>query len=235
MHAGDCGAMVCGQVHYFASALNRPEFPENERRLRNWVHDKALSGDTIVEQNVHIIDVTNWLLNAHPIKAVGSCGRVGRTDQGDASSHFNIVYTYPGDVHVSLASTQFGKSAWGVEMQYYGTKGNAQARYDAPVRIGGETPWEFPGLGRPPATDQAAAATGAFRGALEDADANKEKAFVESITSGNLLNEAQFGAESTLAGILGRTAAYTGKEVTWDALLKSKESWDPKIDLKLFT
>jgi predicted dehydrogenase len=238
IHEGQCGAMVSGQTYYFASALTRPEWPGAspvERRLRNWVHDKKLSGDTIVEQNVHIIDVTNWLLKAHPVKAVGSCGRAGRTDQGDAASHFNIVYTYPGDVHVSLASTQFGKSAWGVEMQYYGTKGNAQARYDAPVRIGGETPWEFPGLGRPPATDQAAAATGAFRGALEDADPNKQKAFIESITSGNLLNEAEFGTHSTLAGILGRNAAYTGKELTWDALLKSKEVFDPKIDFTLFT
>ena len=42
-----------------------------ERRLRNWVHDKALSGDIIVEQNIHIIDVTNWLLKGHPVKAVG--------------------------------------------------------------------------------------------------------------------------------------------------------------------
>ena len=76
--------------------------------------------------------------------------------------------------------------------------------------------------------------TGAFRGALDDADPNKQKAFIESITSGKLLNEAQQGAESTLAGILGRMAAYTGKEVTWDQMMKSKEVWDPKMDWKQF-
>ena len=96
-------------------------------------------------------------------------------------------------------------------MQYYGTKGCAEARYDAPVRISGETNWEFPGLGKPPATDQAAAVTGAFQGALEDADPNKQKAFIESITSGNLAQRGGPGAESALAGILGRMAAYTGK------------------------
>ncbi|HYN02133.1 MAG TPA: hypothetical protein VE359_06795 [Vicinamibacteria bacterium] len=85
-----------------------------------------------------------------------------------------------------------------------------------------------------PATDQAAAVTGAFRGALEDADPNKQKAFIESITSGSLVNEAQQGAESALAGILGRMAAYTGKEVTWDQMMKSKEVWDPKMDWKQF-
>ena len=160
-----------------------------ELRLRNWVQDRVLSGDIIVEQNIHVIDVTNWLLKGHPLKATGTGGRAGRTDRGDCSSHFNCVFNYPGDVHVSFASTQFGKASWGVEMQYYGTRGCAEARYDVPVRISGEEPWEFPGLSKEP-TDPALAATGNFRGALDDADPNKQKAFIESITSGNLINEA---------------------------------------------
>ena len=93
---------------------------------------------------------------------------------------------------------------------------------------------EFPGLGKPQAVDAATAATGTFHGALDDADPNKQKAFVESITSGKLINEAQSGADSALAGILGRTAAYTGRKLTWDELMKSTEVWDPKIDLKQF-
>lgn len=238
IHEGQIGQPVSGQIHYFASAIKRPDWPNAspaERRLRNWVHDKALSGDIIVEQNVHIIDVTNWFLKGHPVKAVGSGGRAGRTDRGDAWSHFNCVFTYPGEVHVSFASTQFTNAKWGgVGMQYYGTKGWAEARYDAPVRLSAETDWEFPGLKKPEPTDTAAAVTGAFRGALDDADPNKQKAFIESITSGKLLNEAQQGAESTLAGILGRMAAYTGKEVTWDQMMKSKEVWDPKMDWKPF-
>ena len=237
IHEGQIGQPVSGLIHYFASAINRPDWPSAspaERRLRNWVHDKALSGDIIVEQNIHVIDVTNWLLKGHPVKAVGSHGRAGRTDKGDCSSHYNCVYTYPGDVHIGFASTQFGKSAWGVGMQYYGTKGCAEARYDAPVRISGEINWEFPGLKKPESTDQAAAVTGKFHGALDDADANKQKAFIDSITSGNLLNEATQGAESALAAMLGRMAAYTGDEVTWEKLMKSKEAWDPKMDWKPF-
>ena len=237
IHEGQIGQPVSGLIHYFASAINRPDWPSAspaERRLRNWVHDKALSGDIIVEQNIHVIDVTNWLLKGHPVKAVGSHGRAGRTDKGDCSSHFNCVYTYPGDVHIGFASTQFGKSAWGVGMQYYGTKGCAEARYDAPVRISGETNWEFPGLKKPESTDQAAAVTGTFHGALDDADANKQKAFIASITSGNLLNEATSGAESALAAMLGRMAASTGEEATWEKLMKSKEVWDPKMDWKQF-
>ena len=237
IHEGQIGQPVSGLIHYFASAINRPDWPSAspaERRLRNWVHDKALSGDIIVEQNIHVIDVTNWLLKGHPVKAVGSHGRAGRTDKGDCSSHFNCVYTYPGDVHIGFASTQFGKSAWGVGMQYYGTKGCAEARYDAPVRISGETNWEFPGLKKPESTDQALAVTGTFKGALDDADANKQKAFIASITSGNLLNEATQGAESALAAMLGRMAAATGEEATWEKLMKSKEVSDPKMDWKQF-
>ena len=234
---GQIGSLVSGQIHYFASFINRPAFADksaDERRLRNWIYEKTLSGDIIVEQNIHIIDVTNWLLAGHPVKAYGKNGRAGRTEAGDCSSHFNCVFTYPNDVHVSFGSTQYGKASWGVGMQYYGTAGIAEARYDAPVRISGQTNWEFPGLGRPQVVDQAAAVRGEFKGALDDADANKQAAFIYSVATGNLLNEATSGAESTLAAMLGRTAAYTGKEVTWDELLKSTEVYDPKIDWKPF-
>jgi myo-inositol 2-dehydrogenase/D-chiro-inositol 1-dehydrogenase len=237
IHEGQIGAAVCGQIHYFASALNRPDWPNAtpaERRLRNWVHDIPLSGDIIVEQNVHIIDVTNWMLKAHPVKVVGSRGRAGRTDAGDASSHYNLVFTYPGDVHVSFASTQFGSAAWGVGMQYYGTKGCAEARYDAPVRISGETTWEFPGLKKPEPTDSALAATGTFHGALDDADPNKQKAFIESVATSNLVNEADNGAEAALSAMLGRLAGQTGEEVTWEKLLESKDVFDPKMDFNQF-
>jgi predicted dehydrogenase len=236
VHAGEIGRPVSGLMHYFASALKRPDLPAAspaERRLRNWVHDRVLSGDIIVEQNVHVIDVTNWMLQAHPLKATGTGGRNGRTDGGDCWSHFDCVFTYPGDVHVCFASTQFGSAAWGVGMQYYGTKGCAEARYDAPVRIGGETRWEFPGLSKEP-TEQELAVAGAFKGALHDADANKQKAFIESIVSGNLINEAGSGAEAALSAMLGRQAAYTGKEVTWEKLLRSKQVFNPKMDWKQF-
>lgn len=237
VHEGQIGQPVSGQIHYFASALKRPDWPQAspvEKRLRNWVYDRKLSGDVIVEQNVHIIDVTNWMFQAHPLKAVGAGGRAGRSDAGDCWSHFNCVFTYPNDVHVSFASTQFGSSAWGVGMQYYGTKGCAEARYDAPVRLSGEQQWEYPGLGKAAVTDAAAAATGKFSGALDDADPNKQKAFIESIVSGKLLNEADTGAEAALSAMLGREAAYSREEVTWEKLLRSKEVWDPRIDLKPF-
>ena len=236
VHNGQIGLPITGQIHYFASALNRPDTPNAspvERRLRNWVWDRELSGDIIVEQNVHIIDVTNWVLDAHPVKAVGSGGRLGRLDDGDCWSHFNLVYTYPGGASISFGSTQFGSAAWGVAMQYYGSHGFAEAHYDAPVRIEGENPWEFPGLGQTQES-QEDAVTGNFSGALDDADPNKQKSFIESITSGKFLAETQQGAEAALSGILGREAAYTGREIEWYELLASNQEYDPGIDWSPF-
>lgn len=233
IHNGQMGKPVNGLINYFASALRRPPTPDaspEERRLRNWVWDIALSGDIIVEQNIHVIDVTNWVLDGHPEKASCSGGRAGRMDDGDCFSHFNAVYTYPNDVHISFASTQFGTSAWGVKMQYSGSHGVAEANYSSPVRIDGENPWEAPGIGKPEDVSQEDAVTGRFAGALDDADPNKQKSFIDSITSGKFLNEAQQGADSALTAILGRNSAYEDKELSWDELMKSTEVYDPKID-----
>ena len=72
---------------------------------------------------------------------------------------------------------------------------------------------------------------GTFKGSLDEAESEKQKAFIESITSNQFHNQAAQGAESALSAMLGRTAAYTGKLVTWDELLKSTEVFDPHIDI----
>ena len=235
IRAGAIGEIVSGLVHYYAGALRRPAFPDAtplQRRMRNWVWDRVLSGDIIVEQNVHVIDVTNWVLGGHPIQAVGSSGRKGRTDHGDCMSHYDCVFTYPDDIHISFASTQFIKGSWDVAMRYFGTRGNGEAHYDAPVRIEGEEPWEFPGLGKPgQVTDSAVAATGTFSGALDDADKNKHQAFIDSITTGKYLNEIRPGAEATISAIMAREAADTGAVVKWDEVSESREALDAGFDL----
>jgi predicted dehydrogenase len=238
IHNGQIGLPVSGQTNYLASALERPETPEAssaERRLRNWVWDRVLSGDIIVEQNIHVIDVTNWVLQGHPVKVTAVGGRAGRMDDGDCWSHFNAVFAYAGDVHIGFASKQFGDTSWGHRMLYFGSHGVAEANYSAPVKIDGENPWEFAGLGEPEETSQEDAVTGRFSGALDDADTNKQKVFIESITSGKLINEAAPGVEAALSAIMAREAAYTGEEVTWDEILKSEEVYDPKMDFDQFS
>jgi len=232
---GEIGEVVCGLSNYYAGFIPvppRPNASPDVRRLRNWIHYRVLSGDILVEQNIHLVDVNNWVLQRHPVMAQGTGGRAGRNDDGDCWSHYNVNFTYPNNVHITLTSTQFIQGAWDVAMRFFGTGGNAEMHYDAPVRITGPKPWNFPGLGAPgQVTDTSAAVVGAFKGALDDADQNKQQHFIESITSGKYLNEAHQGAESALSAMLGRQAAYTGRPWKWDELLKVEEVYDARIDI----
>ena len=233
IHGGALGKIICGESHYFAGYLDRPAWPDAtpvERRLRNWVYDRALSGDIIVEQNIHVIDICNWVLKAHPLKASASGGRAGRPTDGDVYGNYDVLFHYPDGVDVTFSSTQFAKGWWEVTERFFGTKGTSQSPYSGPLGIWGDEPWQAEGT---PAKDagHAFSATGKFTSNLEFADREKKKAFVESITSGSLHNQADKGAESVLSCIMARTAAYTAREVTWEETLKSRERWDPKIDL----
>ena len=233
IHGGALGKIICGESHYFAGYLDRPPWPDAtpvERRLRNWVYDRALSGDIIVEQNIHVIDICNWVLKAHPLKASASGGRAGRPIDGDVFGNYDVLFHYPDGVDVTFSSTQFAKGWWEVTERFFGTKGTSQSPYSGPLGIWGDEPWQPEGT---PAKDagQAFSATGKFTSNLEFADREKKKAFVESITGGNFHNQADKGAESALSCMMARTAAYTAREVTWEETLKSRETWDPKIDL----
>jgi hypothetical protein len=145
-----------------------------------------------------------------------------------------VLYQYPGNINVSMHSTQFGPSFGDVCCRFFGTKGIAEAHYSGGVFIKGDNQWDS-GIakGENELTPQQQAA-GVFLSSLHDADANKEKAFIQSIETGNYLNEARQGAESTLTAILGREAAVSKKEMTWDEIVSSNERLDPKLNLAQF-
>jgi len=232
IHGGALGNIVCGEAHYLSGYLDRPKWEgasPTERRLRNWVYDRVLSGDIIVEQNIHVIDICNWILKAHPLKCSGTGGRIGRPTDGDVYGNYNVVFTYPDGVDVTFSSTQFAKGWWDVTERFFGTKGTSQSPYSGPLGIWGDEPWQTPLT--PEKDAQGFSATGKFTSNLEFADAEKKKAFVESITSGKFHNQAAKGVESAVSCMMARTAAYTGREVTWDEQMKSNEVWDSKIDL----
>jgi predicted dehydrogenase len=235
IHNGALGNIVCGEAHYLAGYLDRPAWPKAspvERRLRNWVYDRTLSGDIIVEQNIHVIDICNWILKAHPLKASATGGRLGRPANGDVYGNYNVLFQYPDGVDVTFSSTQFAKGWWDVTERFFGTKGTSQSPYTGPLGIWGDDPWQSPGsVAKDSSDSKGFSATGNFSSNLEFADSEKKKAFVESVTSGNFHNQAAKGAESALSCMMARSAAYTGREVTWDELMKSIEVWDPRIDL----
>ncbi|MBZ5683772.1 MAG: Gfo/Idh/MocA family oxidoreductase [Acidobacteriia bacterium] len=235
IHNGALGTIVCGEAHYLAGYIDRPAWLNAspvERRLRNWIYDRTLSGDIIVEQNIHVIDICNWILKDHPLKASATGGRQGRpANDGDVYGNYNVVFHYPNNVDVTFSSTQFAKGWWDVTERFFGTKGTSQSPYTGPLGIWGDEPWQHPLSTKPGTAPQSFSVTGNFTSNLELADQEKKKAFVESITSGTFHNQAAKGAESALSCMMARTAAYTGREVSWDETLKSKDVWDPKIDL----
>ena len=234
IHDGALGKIICGESYYFSSYIGRPDWAKAspvEKRLRNWVYDRVLSGDIIVEQNIHVIDICNWVLKGHPLKASASGGRQGRPQDGDAYGNYNVLFHYPDGVDITFSSTQVSKGWWEVTERFFGTRGTSQSPYTGPLGIWGEEPWQAEGSQPKDGAQAAFSATGKFTSNLEFADREKKKAFVESITSRNFHNQAEKGAESALSCMMARTAAYTGREVTWEETLKSTEKWDAKIDL----
>ncbi|HWC75693.1 MAG TPA: Gfo/Idh/MocA family oxidoreductase [Gemmatimonadales bacterium] len=235
IHNGAIGNIVCGEAYYLTGYIDRPAWPNAspaERRLRNWVHDRVLSGDIIVEQNIHVIDICNWVLQAHPMKVSATGGRQGRpADDGDCYGNYNAVFHYPNGVDVTFSSTQFAKGWWDVSERFFGTKGTAISPYTGPLGIWGEEPWQAPLVVQQPGQQAAFSVTGNFTSNLQYADPEKKKAFIESINSGQFHNQADKGAESALSCMMARTAAYTGRDITWDELLKSTEVWDSRLDL----
>lgn len=232
IHAGALGDIVSGAAYYYCPRIDF-SFPNAEpgvRRLRNWLQDRVLSGDIIVEQNIHVVDICNWVLQGHPLKAVGRNGRRGRNFPGDTcSSHFDVVFRYPDDVDVSFSSAQFGKVQFDANERFLGTRGSSQSPYAGPLGIWGEQQWLWSGSEKP-AAEGTFSASGSFSDNLAQADAEKQKAFIGSITSGKFHNQAATGVESALTAMLGRQAAYEGREMTWDELLRSNERLDPGID-----
>jgi predicted dehydrogenase len=242
IQAGALGkiAVVSGIYYAPASTEKKPTGPSpDEYRLRNWLWDRALSGDILVEQNIHIVDLCNWLLGAHPLSATATGGRNILTHFGDCWDNYEVDFTYPGNVHLSFSSTQFGSDGmFDAGLRLFGANGSATVPYSGPVQITGTQAWTWQ---EPASTTPAPAsgtgkfaANGAFSDNLAFADRDKERTFIESITSGNSHNQIAAGVETALSCMLGRMAGLTRREVTWDDLLAHGETYQLGFSLDQF-
>jgi predicted dehydrogenase len=106
LHGGAIGEVLAGRVYWNQGGLwhaaRKPEWTDTEWQIRNWLYFTWLSGDHVVEQHIHNIDVANWVLGAHPVRAAGAGGRQQRTDEkfGHVYDHFAVELEYPGGVRV---------------------------------------------------------------------------------------------------------------------------------------
>ena len=182
-----------------------------ENQLRNWLYHSWLSGDHIVEQHVHNIDVVNWVFDAHPISVYGMGGRQTRTDPkyGHIFDHFSLEYVYPDNrVAHSMCRQQVGTQQR-VEERVIGTEGRASTGQG--LRITGPNEWRFTGDQVNPYVQEHIDLQASIRG------------------TGPHLNEGQRIAESTMSAIMGREAAYTGQLITWDDAMQSTLDLTPEV------
>jgi myo-inositol 2-dehydrogenase/D-chiro-inositol 1-dehydrogenase len=236
--AGALGKIASISGYYFAPASTEKKptgTSADEYRLRNWLWDRALSGDILVEQNIHIIDLSNWLVGAHPLKATATGGRNILAHSGDCWDNYQVDFNYPGDVHLSFSSTQFGEyDIFDAGLRLFGSNGYATVPYSGAVQIKGAQPWAWEdSVGTAPGSGKFSAA-GNFSDNLAFADRDKERTFIDSITSGPVHNQIAAGVETALSCMLGRMAGYQRREVTWENLLAHGETYKLGFSLDQF-
>ncbi len=217
---GNIGRIISGEASYVAGSpwpkmipdlMVNPQDPE--RRLRAWGISRALSGDIITEQNIHSIDVMTWVLDQHPVKALGTGGLKSRTI-GDVRDHFSVIFWFPQDVLVTFYSKQYGEGADDIRCQMFGTEGAIDTHYAGDVSIKGKVNY-----------------AGGRDGMLYTSGATRNIAtFYDQVTSGRLeYSTVAPSVRSNLTTILGRTAALRHTECTWDELMRSEERLDPQL------
>jgi myo-inositol 2-dehydrogenase / D-chiro-inositol 1-dehydrogenase len=212
LHDGAIGDIVSARCYWNQGFLwkkdRQAEWTDVEWQLRNWLYFTWLSGDHIVEQHVHNIDAVNWAMQAHPVRANGMGGRQVRTspDYGHIFDHFAIDYEYANGATLASQCRQIEGCDKSVSEALIGTKGSSQVdKYT----IAGARAWKFEAQDNRPYVQ-------------EHTD------FIASIRAGKPYNELKTTAESTLTAIMGRMSAYTGKVVTWEQALNSKEQLMPQ-------
>jgi len=214
VHNGDIGELVAGQCYWLGPCVRdwgfyherQPSWTDMETQCRNWYFYTWQSGDHIVEQHVHNLDVINWAMGGHPVTALGMGGRQVRIEPefGNIYDHFAVEFEYANGARILSMARQTMGCAERVAERIVGTKGVAVEGL-----IEGVNPFKYSGP-TPNPYEQ------------EHAD------LIASIRAGRPLNEGKQVAESTMTAILGRMSAYTGRAIKWDwAMNASKQDLTP--------
>lgn len=220
---GALGEFAFGEAIYHADCPFKRMYdswradPEGaENRLRAWGLDRVLSGDIITEQNIHTLDVMSWIMDAEPLWAVGTGGRTARP-VGTCWDHFALLFEYPNHIGITFSSRQMaghGTQPEGIRNRMFGSKGILETEYGGQVIIRGEN---FYRGGKSPGIYQ------------EGAVANIAT-FYNDITTGNFKNPTvEPSVRSNLITILGRTAAYERRKVTWAEIVNSNQKLEANL------
>ncbi len=217
IHDGAIGTVLTVFANDYRSGRwtkpHQPGWSEMTYQMRNWYNFTWLSGDFNVEQHVHYLDVSAWVMkNQYPVKAVGMGGRQVLTgpEYGQIYDHFSVVYEYADGAKLVSNCRQQPGCKNDMSCQVLGTKGRAQfAERRRGLRI------EAPGN------------SWTFSGPQNRMMQTEHDELFASIRNGKPINNGEYMAWSTLLALLGRMAAYTGQEVTWEMAMKSQETLSP--------
>jgi len=212
IHDGQIGQIVSAQAYWNGGDMlgywkwwDKGSLSDMEWQCRSWPWFTWTSGDHIVEQHVHNLDVINWALEGHPEQCMGMGGRAVR-NLGNIYDHFAVEYEYADGVRVASYCRQINGSTDRIAERVVGTKGVADV--DRGVILG-EKPFQYEG----PDPDHYV---------QEMAD------LIQSIREGKPINEGKNVAESTMNAVMGRMSAYTGRALKWDwAMNASKQDLRP--------
>jgi myo-inositol 2-dehydrogenase/D-chiro-inositol 1-dehydrogenase len=220
---GLAGDITGGNVWWNGGKLwhreNNPSWTEMEWMIRDWVNWTWLSGDHIVEQHVHNLDVMNWFTGTHPVKAVGMGSRLRRVT-GNQYDNFSIDFTMENGNHFHSMCRQINGTTSNVSERLQGTKGSTNCR-NSILDLAGTEVWkyEYP-------LDKDGKPTGNVK---VDPYVQEHIDLVTAIRSGQAFNELENTAISTMVAIMGRISAYTGKETTYEEMMNSDLKLGPKV------
>ncbi|MCW5937202.1 MAG: Gfo/Idh/MocA family oxidoreductase [Fimbriimonadaceae bacterium] len=211
IHDGAIGEIVAADAYWMQGGLwmhpRQESWSDVEWQLRNWLYFTWLSGDHIVEQHIHNVDVVNWAMNQPPVKAIGMGGRQVRTDPayGYVYDHFSVEYEYENGTRMQSMCRQQDGTASRVSEFLVGTKGTSNAN----SWIKGANAFRYSGEPKNPYVEE-------------------HRHLIEALRGGKKINDLKHVAEASLTAIMGRLAAYSGEEVTWDEVMASDLSLFPE-------
>jgi len=230
IHDGAIGDIVGGQVYWVGSSPwvrdRKPGMTEMEYQMRNWYYFNWLCGDHIVEQHVHNIDVANWVKGSYPVEIQGTGGRQVRVGNrfGEIYDHHLLDMVYADGTVISSQCRQF-EGCWNrVDEAFVGTKGRIDSfstNNTVLKTYSGSVIYKHDG-----------------RNDGNPYQIEHDELFAAVAKGEHKFNDGENGAKSTLVGIMGRMATYSGKVVKFDEALNSdidlfpeKLAWDamPKI------
>ncbi|NNE75558.1 MAG: Gfo/Idh/MocA family oxidoreductase [Pricia sp.] len=192
----------------------QPDWTDMTYQLRNWYYYNWLSGDFIVEQAVHSLDLMSWAMNdVMPTTAMGSGGRQVRTEEkyGNIYDHFSIEFSYPDGAKGYHFTRQQADTDTRNSVDIFGEKGSAEIHPGRKYEIVGAEKWQY-------------------EGEENNMYQTQHDELFASIRNGNPINDGEQMANSTFLAIWARMAGYSGKKITWDEAYNSNHSLGPQID-----